>query len=241
MRLSQKIKKLFDPRLPGSIKHHTRRILLSWRFIYRIDVDRIAESIDQEKFAEIHRRYALPDPGDAPEKYLELRKWIDINLRRVRDLELDLGTHKRILDLGCGVGYFLYICQWLRHEVLGFDLDESPMFTEMVQLLGVPRVLGRIERYQPLPRFEGQFDLITAHMICFNDHKTDHVWGPAEWEFFLKDAAQYLTPSGRIQLGFNQEFDGRWFTPELRAYFTKHRAQIIGPSVTLAADSLARL
>ncbi|MGI9173486.1 MAG: class I SAM-dependent methyltransferase [Chthoniobacterales bacterium] len=241
MRLSQKIKKLFDPRLPDSIKHHTRRILLSWRFIYRIDVDRIAESIDQEKFAEIHRRYALLDPGDAPEKYLELRKWIDINLRRVRDLELDLGARKRILDLGCGVGYFLYICKWLRHEVLGFDLDESPMFTEMVQLLGVPRVIGRIERYQPLPRFEGKFDLITAHMICFNDHKTDHVWGPAEWEFFLKDAAQYLTPGGRIQLGFNQEFDGLWFTPELRGYLAKRGARIIGPSVTLTADSLARL
>ncbi len=108
-------------------------------------------------------------------------------------------------------------------------------------MLGVPRVVGRIDRYQPLPDFGAKFDLITAHMICFNDHKTDHVWGPPEWEFFLKDAAQYLTPRGRVQLGFNQEFDGRWFTPALEAYFRRHGASIAGNSVTLRASSLARL
>ncbi|HMJ06600.1 MAG TPA: class I SAM-dependent methyltransferase [Chthoniobacterales bacterium] len=241
MRLSHKLKKLTDPRLLGSMKRHTRRFLLTRRFVFRVDPEHIIASIDPERFRAIQARHAVSDPGDAPEKYLNLREWIEVNIRRVRDLDLDFGSRQRILDIGSGAGYFLYICKWLGHDVLGLDLDESAMFAELTKLLEVPRVIWRIERYQPLPELGEKFDLITAHMICFNDHKTDHVWGPAEWDFFLKDARSHLQPKGRIQLGFNQEFDGTCFTPALQEYFLRHGASLEGNRVVLTAGSLARL
>lgn len=240
MRLTHKIKKLLDPDLLRSMRQHTARVLLTGRLVFRIDPDRILASIDRKKFDAIHDRHAVDEPGDAPEKYLELRRWIDVNIRRIRELELDFGFRKRVLDIGCGAGYFLYICKWLGHDVLGLDIDESTMFTELTKLLRIPRVIWRIERFVPLPDLGPKFDVITAYMICFNDHKTGHIWGPAEWEFFLDDLAQHLALSGRVHLEFNREFDGTWYTPELQDYFAKRGADIDRHRVSFTAKTLAR-
>jgi SAM-dependent methyltransferase len=240
MRFTQKLKKLTDPRLLTSMRRHTGRFFLTRRFVFRIDPERIIASVDRKKFDAIQKRHAVADPGDAPEKYLELRRWVDTNIKRVRDLELDFGLRKRVLDIGCGAGYFLYICKWLGHDVLGLDIDESAMFTDITKLLGIPRVIWRIERFAPLPNLGARFDVVTAHMICFNDHKTDHVWGPAEWKFFLDDLLRHLRPSGRLHLEFNREFDGNWYTPELRDYFASRGAEIERHRVSFTAARLAQ-
>src|SRR5256714_15133131 len=95
-------------------------------------------------------------PRSTPFPYTTLFRscWMEINLKRVRDLELDLGGRKRVLDIGCGTGYFLYICQYLGHEVLGMDLDEERGFAEMVDLLGV-RSEGHTSELQSL-----------AYLVC---------------------------------------------------------------------------
>lgn len=168
----------------------------------------------------------MPEPGDAWPKYLDLKRWLAINLQRVREAGLHRSSRKRILDLGCGTGYFLYICQHFGHEVLGLDTDDTPGFAEMVALLGVPRVSWRIEPFVPLPDLGEKFDVIAAHMICFNGHKSDKLWGIPEWEFLLDDLAQYLQPRGLISLELNREYDGTNYTPELKAYFRARGAQI---------------
>ena len=161
----------------------------------------------------------MEDPGEEPPKYLELPRWIDANLRRVRDLELDLGARKRVLDIGSGSGYFLYICSLLGHDAVGIDLDNYPMFTETTGLLGVQRSIWRVQEFVPLPDLGPNFDVITAHMICFNGHKSEALWGPREWGFFLDDLSRRLTRRGRIWLKLNREFDGTCYTPQLKEYF----------------------
>lgn len=183
------------------------------------------ETIDAQGFGQIRQRYGVKGPSLDWPKFLDLERWVDINIRRICEIELDLARPKRILDLGCGAGYFLYIAQLLGHKGLGLDLDQLPMFGDLTRLLGVRRVIWEIKAFEPLPDL-GKFDLITAFLICFNRHKQTNVWGVPEWEFFLDDLAKHLAPRGRVWLELNQEHDGTFYTPELKEFFQKRGAKI---------------
>ena len=209
----------------ASARRHVKQALLG-RAPLGFDAARITKTIDQEKFRRIYQRHAVADPGDAWPKYLDLQPWMEINLQRVRNLGLDLGGRKRVLDIGSGTGYFLYICQYLGHDVLGLDLDEEPGFTEMIELLGVKRKIWRVEAFKPLPDLGPKFDVITAHMICFNGHKSDKLWKIPEWEFFLDDLTKHLVQDGQVGLELNREYDDTNYTPELKAYFEARGGEI---------------
>jgi SAM-dependent methyltransferase len=224
VRFRHKIRKLVDGRSLASARKHTLRLLRTKRF--RLTPKRVIETIDPVGFEQIRKRYAVANPGADWPKYLDLDRWIRINVRRIRELELDLARPKRILDLGCGAGYFLYIAQLLGHSGLGLDMDRLAMFREVTRLLGVRRVVQRIETFQPLPDFGQKFDVITAFMICFNNHKMPDLWKVREWDFFLDDLAKHLTPRGRVWLELNQEYDGTFYTPELKEFFQKRGAKI---------------
>src|SRR5437588_7452607 len=162
LRLSQKLGKILTGEAFDSARRHTRAIVRNRRFPARLTAGAIIKAIDARRFEEIRRKYAVDDPGDAPPKYLDLEHWIRTNLQRVRELGLDYAPRSRILDLGCGAGYFLYINKLLGHEILGLDLDDLPMFRELIELLQIPRTIARIEAFQPLPKFDRNFDVINA-------------------------------------------------------------------------------
>ena len=224
VRFRHKIRKLVDGRSLVSARKHTLRLLRTGRF--PLNKKRVIETIDSVGFAQIRKRYAVANPGADWPKYLDLDRWIGINIRRIRQIKLDLSRPKRILDLGCGAGYFLYIAQLLGHTGLGLDMDRLVMFREVTRLLGVCRKVQRIEAFQPLPDFGQKFDVITAFMICFNNHKMPDLWKAPEWDFFLGDLAKHLTPRGRVWLELNQEYDGTFYTPELKQLFQKRGARI---------------
>jgi SAM-dependent methyltransferase len=224
VRLDHKIKKLLSGEGLASARRHTLRSLRTNRF--PLETKRVIETIDPMVFEQIRQRYAIDKPTDDWRKYLDLDRWIAINIRRVRDIELDLARRKRILDIGCGAGYFLYIAQMLGHSGLGLDLDRVPMFADITSLLNVRRVIQRIQAFRPLPGLGKKFDLITAFMICFNNHRHPNLWGVAEWKFFLDDVAKHLAPRGRVWLELNRESDRTFYTPELKEFFQKRGARI---------------
>lgn len=203
-----------------------RRWFLSRRSRVPLTADAILATIDERRFEQIRDRHGVDDPRDEPPKYVvEPEEWINENLRRIRAVELDLGGRKRVLDLGSGVGYFLYISDLLGHDAVGIDLDEMPMFNEMIDLLGVERHVWRIEPFVPLPNL-GKFDLVTGFQICFNGHRSDQLWGRPEWNFFLDDLRFRLNRGGRIWLEFNREIDGTCFSAELEELFKERGAEI---------------
>ncbi|PYL08580.1 MAG: hypothetical protein DME34_04360 [Verrucomicrobia bacterium] len=227
MRFSEKMRKIATGRAFSSAGQHLRHWLLDWRLPVKLEPQAIIATMDRAKFQQMYDRWGVDDPAceDWP-KYLDLPRWIDINIQRVRDTGLDLASRKRVLDIGCGAGYFAYIAQLLGHDVVGLDIDRLPMFRESTELLGVRRVIWRIEAFVPLPDLGNRFDLITAFLVCFNNHKQTDLWGLPEWDFFLDDVAKHLTPRGRLWLELNLEHDGTFYTPELREFFESRGAKI---------------
>jgi len=239
VRFQHKIRKLVDGRSLVSARKHTLRLLRTGRF--PLSKKRVIETIDPVGFEQIRKRYAVANPGADWPKYLDLDRWIGINIRRIRQVELDLARPRRILDLGCGAGYFLYIAQLLGHSGLGLDMDRLSMFREVTRLLGVRRIVQQIEAFRPLPDFGQKFDLVTAFMICFNNHKMPDLWKVPEWEFFLNDLAKHLTPRGRVWLELNQEYDGSFYTPELKEFFQRRGARINEQKVIFNSGLRARV
>ena len=235
MRISRKLQKLLSRDLFASALEHLSRAT------HPVNTRRILDDIDWLQFRDLRHKYPHRPGSPQINRFEDIAYWIDINVERAQDLWLDRAPPLRILDLGCGAGYFLYVCKCFGHHVLGFDTDNEPLFRATIALLDVPRVIGRIERQTPLPDLHQTFDLVTAHRICF--HRIGRVrdgveWSPTDWEFFINDIrARFLTENGRLLLDFNPRPGGSsFFNPELRRVFLFQGARIFRSKALLGAD-----
>jgi SAM-dependent methyltransferase len=214
MKLSRKLGKLV------SREGHRRAWRRARRSIFRLPFERVLAGVDQNRLREIQERYAGA-------KYSDVNHWLRVNRERVQDLKLHRCSPKRVLDLGCGGGFFLFILQRLGHSVLGLDVDESPLFTELLEVFGVSRFVSKIKPLEPLPNLKGQFDWITAFSIGFDRHRgTNTRWGIKEWDFLLRDLQQHLAPGGQIYLTVNPLSNGDYLSAELRDFFANRGANI---------------
>ncbi len=214
------------------------------RRIYPLSAEPFLARLPQAGLAELTARYgpggtvpaALRVDGTPAQwpKYLDAPRWLRLNLRRVHDLGLHRGRPGlRILDLGSGAGYFLFLCRELGHQGVGMDVPEPAFYGEMFSLLGLRRVVAPVRPRVPLPpelvpADGGRFDLVTAFSIAFNGHLSPAPWGPAEWDLLLADLrTRFLTPGGRVYLDLNPEPpDGAFMPPTLRAFFQARGAVV---------------
>ncbi|MBV9492587.1 MAG: class I SAM-dependent methyltransferase [Verrucomicrobia bacterium] len=218
MQLSRKLQKLWT----GEFLTSATNAYYRWR--RPLDATALVQKIDLAGLERIRAKYEVPGERVAWPKYVNADHWLRKAIGQVRELHLDRTTGKQILDLGSGAGYFLFTCKQLGHDGIGLDLPEPAYFGEMFSLLGLERVVWRINAYQPLPELGRKFDLVTAFAICFNGHNTDQVWGPSEWDFFLRDLeTRVLSPGGEVFLALNPEPYGH-FTPDLKRFFSERGA-----------------
>jgi SAM-dependent methyltransferase len=226
---------LFDQRRLLNLSHKISKLtsretyLRSWRKARRhlspIPIAPLLARVDQTELRAIQQRYASSPLNYA--KYADVPRWLRRHVAKVQDLRLHRSPPKQILDLGCGGGFFLFICQQYGHSVTGLDLDEFPLLQELTTLLRVPRINWRIEPFQALPPFEKPFDLITAFSTRFNRDQEDRfVWGIKEWGFFLDDLASRLAPGGQLFFEINSGQDSRYYPDGLKAFFKTRGATL---------------
>jgi SAM-dependent methyltransferase len=171
--------------------------------------------------------------GESFEKYLDYNFWVLENLVRVYDLNIDKNKNLKILDIGTGFGYFPFICNYFGNHAEAIDLDNNEMYNYIIKLLDINRHSYQIESYKPLP-IETKFDIITGFMICFNNHKTENLWGFNEWQFFLDSLENNnLNKNGILFFSFNLEYDGSPFSLEIKNLFEKRKAIIKNHEVLL--------
>src|SRR6202043_1937203 len=114
------------------------------RSIFRLPFERVLAGVDQNRLREIQQRYAGA-------KYADVDHWLRVNRERVQDLKLHRSPPQRVLDLGCGGGFFLFILKKLGHSVMGLDIDQVSLYAELLNIFDVPRVVWRIKPFEALP------------------------------------------------------------------------------------------
>ena len=239
MRFSRKLQKLFSRDAFASAFEHLSRAT------HPVNKRRLLDDIDWLQFKDLRHKFPYRPGSPQINRFEDVVYWIDINVERAQDLWLDRTPPLRILDLGAGAGYFLYVCKHFGHEVLGFDTDSEPLFGATTELLGVQRAIGRIERRVALPELGQRFDLVTAHRICFHRIGKVHQnleWSIDDWKFFIADLRQkVLSENGRVLLDFNPRLDGSsFFTPELRECFISEGARIFRSKALFAKNPAER-
>ena len=159
------------------------------------------DGIDWKALTEISGNF----DGHKYSKYYDRKEHSMVrNAERIFALGLNKSSGLRILDLGCGFGYFMYAAGNLGHQPTGMDIDD-PFFNQVTRVLGLKKVVHTIVAYQPLPEIPGSpFDLITAFATKFDFAADDGQWGVAEWQYFLKDLTRYMAPGCLLHIKFNQ-------------------------------------
>ena len=175
----------------------------------------------------------------AQEKYLNYKFWLKESLIRVYRLKLHTTKKKNILDIGTGTGYFPFLCNEFLHNGYCLDVPNNELYDQITDSLGLIKFKKYINPFEPLKLdTKEHFDLITAYMICFNNHKQEDLWSKEEWQFFILDLQKnYLKKEGKILLNFNEESPGVYFTSELLNYFKDMDYAVDGNTILIDNQS----
>jgi SAM-dependent methyltransferase len=214
-----------------------------YRWRRPLSVAEMVAELESKGFGTIRAKYENPDDKKGWPKYVDAGHRLELATKQARALHLDRRRPLRVLDIGSGAGYFLFVCKHLGHVPMGLDLDWPPMYGEMFELMQIPRRVWRIEPFQPLPDLGTRFDLLTGFAVCFNSHGSEQVWGVKEWEFFLDDVRKnLLTVIGEIYFELNPESWG-YYSPQLGEFFRRRGAVVEGKKIWFKppADQAARL
>ena len=103
MRFSRKLQKLLSSEIFASAFEHLSRLT------HPVKKQRILEKLDRTEFDKLREQYPYRPGSPRINRFEDVVYWIKINIERAQDLWLDRAPPLRLLDLGCGAGYFLYV------------------------------------------------------------------------------------------------------------------------------------
>jgi len=181
-------------------------------------------TIDTESLFALRKGAAARSLAIMDLKYFDLDFWIEENLYRFFDLELQKHMGRRLLDIGTGFGYFPYICRYFGVPAEGLDRHGHQIYDEVCAVLGVKKRNFTIQPNKPLPRYDHRFSVITAYQIGFNQSPAGGLWSPENWEYFLEDVFEnLLAPEGLLYLKLNYAFRrGEFIDPEVAKVFDRY-------------------
>jgi 2-polyprenyl-3-methyl-5-hydroxy-6-metoxy-1,4-benzoquinol methylase len=118
---------------------------------------------------------------------------------------------KRVLDVGCGAGWFLRICKQLGAETFG--IEPSVFGAQRSRAQGLAVFNGMVDDYLAAHGDAEKFDVITAN------HVVEHSPLPVQ---MLQSMARLLAPGGTLWISvpnadcyFSRELRGAWHSADL--------------------------
>ena len=162
--------------------------------------DDLMVGIDKRGMLALRHKYKHgPQKNPSWIKFADWKKYTPNAIKWAERLGLHKCTGKKILDVGCGFGYFVRVCRTMGHDAMGLDFDD-PLYNEVWELLDVPAVHHAITCGVPLPEHLTGFDFIT--MFGFGlprvtedgSHRSARTW--EEYRAPLVDLLGRLNPGG---------------------------------------------
>lgn len=169
----------------------------------------VLSTIDVDEFNSRFRdgaAFSTPASICESNKFLDLERGVRVAAGRYIGYGLNrLPAGSRVLDLGCGSGFFLLVCRNQGLRPLGLDLDIDPGYNGIISFFGLERIAHRILPENPLPALDGQFDMVTAFLTCFNKLPEGGTWTGQEWEIFLTALRPKVRDGGVVFFQFNRD------------------------------------
>src|SRR4030095_9263600 len=130
-----------------------------------------------------------------------------------------------VLDAGCGEGIVSRLLAERSASVTGIDI--SPRFIEFARERDVTKHIHYEvhDLSQPLPQYEGAFDLIVSNMVL-ND--------VPDYRGYITTLSQLLKANGRIVLSMNNPYSAV-LREKVESYFDSDKAVLYG----MARDGIA--
>ena len=147
-------------------------------------------------------RLAETNPDYPMQKFFAWRQFAPDAFVRARDVGLEgassIGSPGaagvRVLDLGCGLGWFAWACRRLGHDAIGLDVPD-PVIGHALRILAVPYVPCAIRPFELLPLGLRGFDLVTTQGVNLA-HPDGTFWGWQEWLYLARDVLSRLAGPG---------------------------------------------
>lgn len=211
-------------------------------------VGNIEPTLDVEALRRLRHAH-LHGPQEI-EELCDHRRKLEIAIVKALVAGLHHGPRRRILDLGCGGGYFVAVCRHLGHACDATEVPPSRLSLDTADAYAAVRAALRIGATIDLAiaantpidvaaLAPASYDLITAHKVCFNGHMRPAVWSISEWRFFVTDICRFLAPGGRLVIELNEDvtrYGGRrWYDAELAEYFARV-GQVARAWITIERD-----
>jgi len=193
-------------RLKDRLENHLRYVQSPISLYYKLKASAATPKLlDNPEILQARRVAGQYAEGHSFGKYSKIDQYIPFNLRRVYALGLHKSPPLRVLDLGAGVGFFLYLSKLHGHTAIGIDSQDDDFYTQMYRAFNVQCSQCTIMPNTLLPDFGQKFDLVTAFAICF--HAIDgYNWTADDWRFFVQDIIDHHCVSGgRIHLHFHDD------------------------------------
>jgi len=145
-------------------------------------------------------------------------------------------TGKRVLDFGCGGGFFLGICKQLGADVQG--IEPSPHGARTAQEQGIPVFRGTLDDFLE-QHGDRRFDVITANHVI--EHVPDPVTTLSGLGTLLADGGKMTIAVPNARSTFADKLGAEWHSTDLPIHLHQFSAASLRKAADRAGLSTAKI